>query len=46
MEDLLKKLAAAIEAGKIDKNTPYPPELQGQDGASELTQKALEQNQQ
>jgi methanogenic corrinoid protein MtbC1 len=43
MEELLEKLAHAVEVGKIDKNTPYPPELKGQDGASELTKKALEQ---
>ncbi|MBN2535581.1 MAG: corrinoid protein [Spirochaetales bacterium] len=28
--------------GKIDKATPYPPELAGQDGADELTKQALD----
>jgi len=44
MEDILKKLSDAIEVGKIDKDTPYPPELVGQEGASELTVRALDQN--
>ncbi|MEA3288455.1 MAG: corrinoid protein [Candidatus Marinimicrobia bacterium] len=43
MEDILQKLAHVIEHGKINRATPYPPELQGQDGASELTLRALEQ---
>ena len=42
MEDILQNLAKVVEVGKIDKNTPYPPELKGKDGASELTFKALE----
>jgi len=42
MEDLLQNLAKIVELGKICKDTPYPPELKGQDGASELTLAALE----
>jgi len=41
MEEILRNLARVVELGKIDKNTPYPPELKGKDGASELTLKAL-----
>lgn len=44
MEDVLKKLAHMIEIGKVDRNTPYPNELKGEDGASELTLSALKQN--
>ena len=42
MEDLLQNLARVVELGKINKDTPYPPELKGEDGASELTVAALE----
>ena len=40
-EKLLAQLAICIERGKVDINSPYPPELKGQDGATELTSKAL-----
>ena len=42
MTELLQKIAKMVELGKIDKNMPFPPELKGKDGASELTLKALE----
>lgn len=42
--ELLKKLAECVEKGKADINSPYPPELKGQKGASELTADALENN--
>jgi methanogenic corrinoid protein MtbC1 len=42
MNDLLNKIARCIESGKIDKISPYPPDLKGQDGADELTKLALE----
>ena len=35
MHEILKKLAKLVEAGKIDKNSPFPPDLKGQDGADE-----------
>lgn len=41
-DELLAKLTTCIEFGKINKATPYPPELKGQDGADELTKQALE----
>jgi len=41
MDDLLKQLALCIERGKASKEAPYPPDMKGQDGASELTQQAL-----
>ncbi|MBN2281558.1 MAG: corrinoid protein [Candidatus Marinimicrobia bacterium] len=42
MLDILEKLAKLVEAGKIDKNSPFPPALKGQDGADELTAQAVE----
>lgn len=42
MQEILQKLAHLVEAGKIDKNTPYPPELKGDEGADEVTARALE----
>jgi methanogenic corrinoid protein MtbC1 len=39
---LIEQLAHCIEFGKINKVSPYPPELKGQDGADELTRMALE----
>ena len=41
MNAFLKKLSHLVEVGKIDKNTPYPPELKGKDGASEIVAQAL-----
>ena len=43
MSELLQKLAACVEAGKIDKNSPYPPAMKGEDGADELAQQALQE---
>ncbi|MEN8007693.1 MAG: cobalamin-dependent protein [Candidatus Krumholzibacteriota bacterium] len=41
MEELLERLAVCIEHGKVDADSPYPPELKGQEGATELTRRAL-----
>lgn len=41
MDPLLIKLGEAVEFGKVDKNSPYPPQLKGQDGADELAGQAL-----
>ena len=41
MNPLLTKLGEAVELGKVDKNSPYPPQLKGQDGADELASDAL-----
>jgi len=43
MNVILKKIAYCIEFGKIDKTSPYPPNMKDQDGADELTKKALEE---
>jgi 5-methyltetrahydrofolate--homocysteine methyltransferase len=42
MDELLKQLAVCVERGKAEKDLPYPPDMQGQDGASEITQQLLE----
>jgi methanogenic corrinoid protein MtbC1 len=42
MNDILQKLTHCIEFGKIDKITPYPPDMKDQDGANELAKIALE----
>jgi methanogenic corrinoid protein MtbC1 len=42
MNEMLSKLAHCIEVGKIDKASPYPPNMKDQDGANELTKKALD----
>jgi len=42
MNDYLQSIAYCVEHGKSDARTPYPPELAGQEGAGELTLKALE----
>lgn len=40
--NILEQLAHCIEFGKINKSSPYPPELKGMDGADELTLTALQ----
>ena len=42
MEEILEKLLEAVEFGKVDKKSPYPPQLRGQDGSHELTISAIE----
>ena len=41
MDPLLTKLSEAVEFGKVDKNSPFPPQMKGQDGADEFTHQAL-----
>jgi methanogenic corrinoid protein MtbC1 len=41
MNDILQKLAYCVEFGKIDKTSPYPPDMKGEDGADELAKEAL-----
>lgn len=40
--EILVELGKCIERGKVNVNSVYPPDLNGKDGAVELTQKALE----
>ncbi len=42
-EELLARILECVEFGKVNKETPYPPNMKGQDGADELTRLALEQ---
>jgi methanogenic corrinoid protein MtbC1 len=42
MEELLERIAYCVEFGKINLASPYPPDMKGQEGADELTKKALE----
>jgi len=41
MAELLAQLADCIARGKVDIDSPYPPELKGQEGAIELTRRGL-----
>ena len=43
MSELLRRLAEAVERGKVVAATPHPPEMDGQDGADELTRAAINQ---
>ena len=43
MNEILKKFHSVLRSGKIDKFSPYPPDMKGQDGADELAKKALEE---
>ncbi|TVR72436.1 MAG: cobalamin-binding protein [Marinilabiliales bacterium] len=43
MDEVFNRIAICIEAGKINKTSPYPPDMKGEDGAHELTANALEQ---
>jgi methanogenic corrinoid protein MtbC1 len=42
MNDILDKIARCVVTGKIDKVSPYPPDMKGQDGADELAKQALD----
>lgn len=42
MTDLLLRLATCVEFGKVDRNSPYPPDMKNQEGAFELTKSALD----
>jgi len=42
MKELLEQLSVSIERGKVNQNSPFPPDMKGQDGADELTKKALD----
>jgi 5-methyltetrahydrofolate--homocysteine methyltransferase len=42
MDDILQKLVNCVENGKINKTSPYPPNMKDMDGADELAKMALE----
>jgi len=43
MNDILEKISNCVEFGKINKTSPYPPNMKDQDGADELAKRALEE---
>lgn len=43
MNDILIRLAQCVEFGKINRTSPYPPNMKDQDGADELARQALEE---
>ena len=43
MSEILKKIALCIERGKVNLDSPHPQDMKGQEGADELTEKALAQ---
>ena len=42
MNSILLKLSEAVENGKVNKNSPYPPQMKGEDGTDELAKQALD----
>jgi methanogenic corrinoid protein MtbC1 len=42
MNEIIEKLKICVESGKMDKLSPYPPNMKGEDGADELAKEALE----
>ena len=42
MNELVEKIGHCVESGKVDKVSPFPNSMQGQDGADELTRQALD----
>jgi len=42
MDILLEKIAVCVEKGKVNAQSPYPPEMKDQEGVDELMLKALE----
>ena len=43
MSETLEQIATCIERGKVNAGSPYPPDMKGQDGADELTKKAIDE---
>lgn len=43
MNEILGKIALCVELGKINKASPYPPDMKDQDGADELAKRALDE---
>lgn len=42
MNELIQQISVCVEKGKVNKNSPYPNDMKGQDGADELTKQALD----
>ncbi|MGB4292020.1 MAG: corrinoid protein [Bacteroidales bacterium] len=43
MDDILKRLSYCVEVGKVNKASPYPPDMKDQEGADELARRALDE---
>lgn len=43
MNEILENIAKCVELGKINKTSTYPPAMKDQEGADELTRKALDE---
>jgi methanogenic corrinoid protein MtbC1 len=43
MNEILNQISHCVEFGKISRVSPYPPNMKDQDGADELTRRALEE---
>lgn len=43
MNEILEKIAKCVECGKINRTSPYPPDMRDQDGADELSKRALQE---
>jgi len=43
MNAILEKLSTCIEVGKVNLESPYPPQMKGQPGADEYTREALKE---
>ena len=41
MKEILQQIALCVERGKVNLNSPHPPDMKGHEGADELTKKAL-----
>ncbi len=42
MNEIVEKIGQCVERGKINKASPFPSNMKGEDGADELTKQALE----
>lgn len=42
MSELTDRISRCVEKGKVDQNSPYPPDMINQEGADELTRAAIE----
>jgi methanogenic corrinoid protein MtbC1 len=42
MNELIERIGLCVERGKVNKASPYPNDMRGQDGTDELTRQALD----
>jgi methanogenic corrinoid protein MtbC1 len=42
MNELIERIGICVERGKVNKNSPFPNDMKGQEGSDELTRQALE----